>query len=80
MFGLGLSEIITLAIVIIVVLNPRDLPIIVRKIGKTYAKIMQQVNQLKKSYKKFEEDLQIEELNDIEIVKPQFKNRKKKIL
>ena len=80
MFGLGLSEIITLVIVIIVVLNPRDLPIIVRKIGKIYAKIMQQVNQLKKSYKKFEEDLQIEELNDIEIVKPQFKNRKKKIL
>lgn len=80
MFGLGLSEIITLIIVIIVVLNPKDLPIIVRKIGKTYAKIMQQVNQLKKSYKKFEEDLQIEELNNIEIVKPQFKNKKKKIL
>lgn len=80
MFGLGISEIITIVVVIIVVLNPKDLPIIVRKIGKTYAKIIQQVNQLKKAYKKFEEDLQIEELNNIEIVKPQFKNKKKKIL
>ncbi|MCY1151383.1 MAG: hypothetical protein PQJ49_05995 [Sphaerochaetaceae bacterium] len=80
MFGLGLSEIFTIIIVIIVVLNPKDLPIIVRKIGKTYAKIIQQLNQIKKSYQKFEEDLKIEELNNIEVTKTQFKNKNKKTL
>jgi Tat protein translocase TatB subunit len=80
MFGLGLSEIFTIFIVIIVVLNPKDLPIIVRKVGKTYAKIMQQLNQIKKSYQKFEEDLKIEELNNIEVTKTQFRNKNKKIL
>ncbi len=80
MFALGLSEIFTIFIVIIVVLNPKDLPIIVRKVGKTYAKIMQQINQLKKSYQKFEEDLKIEELNNIEVTKTQFRNKNKKLL
>ncbi len=80
MFALGLSEIFTIFIVIIVVLNPKDLPIIVRKVGKTYAKIMQQINQVKKSYQKFEEDLKIEELNNIEVTKTQFRNKNKKLL
>lgn len=57
MFGLGFSEIITLAIVIIVLLNPKDLPIIVRKIGKIYGKIMRQINGIKKSFNDFEQEL-----------------------
>ena len=57
MFGLGVSEIITLAIVIIVLLNPKDLPIIVRKIGKIYGRIMRQINGIKKAFYDFEQEL-----------------------
>ncbi|MBI9104309.1 MAG: hypothetical protein JEY99_17960 [Spirochaetales bacterium] len=57
MFGLGLSEIITLIIVVIVFLNPKDLPFIIRKIGKIYGKIMRQINGLKKTFSDFEKEV-----------------------
>lgn len=57
MFGFGITEIITLIIVIIVLINPRDLPGIVRKIGKIYGSIMKQINGVRKSFAKFEEEI-----------------------
>ncbi|MGD1822742.1 MAG: Sec-independent protein translocase subunit TatA/TatB [Pleomorphochaeta sp.] len=71
MFGFGISEIFTLIIVIVLLLNPKDLPKIVRKLGKIYGNIMRQVNQVKKSYHKFEEDLKITEIKDFEDTKYQ---------
>lgn len=79
MFGLGLSEICTIIIVIVIVLNPKDLPLIVRKLGKIYATIMREVNHLKQSYKNFEEDIKItdfEELEDLNLKSKKRKNRK----
>lgn len=67
MFGLGLSEIFTVIIVAIVILNPKDLPVLVRKIGKLYAVMMRQVNGLKKAYADFEEEVKIDDIDDIDI-------------
>ncbi|MDC7227627.1 MAG: hypothetical protein PQJ61_12755 [Spirochaetales bacterium] len=57
MFGFGFSEIITILVVVIVLINPKELPSIVRKIGKMYGKIMRQINHLKKVYDEFEEEV-----------------------
>ena len=76
MFGLGLSEIFTIIVVAIVILNPKDLPVLVRKIGKIYAVIMRQVNGLKKAYADFEEEVKIDDIADIDITN--FNDRKHK--
>lgn len=57
MFGFGITEIITVIIVIIVLVNPKDLPVIVRKIGKIYASIMKQMNAVRKDFHNFEEEV-----------------------
>lgn len=57
MFGFGFSEIVTIIIVVIVFLNPKDLPRIVRTIGRIYGKIIRQINGLKKTYGQFEEEV-----------------------
>lgn len=57
MFGLGLTEIVTLIIVIIIFMNPKDLPLIVRKIGIIYGKIMRQINGIKKTFSDFEQEV-----------------------
>lgn len=57
MFGFGITEIITLIIVMIVLVNPRDLPVIVRKIGKIYGSLMKQINGARKSFANFEEEI-----------------------
>jgi len=57
MFGFGITETITLVIVVLVLINPKDLPIIVRKLGNIYAKIMKQINILRKSYSDFEDEI-----------------------
>jgi Sec-independent protein translocase protein TatA len=58
MFGFGITETITLIIVILVLINPKDLPLIVRKIGTIYAKIMRQINILRKAYSNFENEVE----------------------
>ncbi|MGD1833146.1 MAG: Sec-independent protein translocase subunit TatA/TatB [Sphaerochaetaceae bacterium] len=57
MFGFGITETITLVIVILVLINPKDLPVIVRKLGNIYARIVRQINILKKSYSDFEQEV-----------------------
>ncbi|MDC7246112.1 MAG: hypothetical protein PQJ47_09425 [Sphaerochaetaceae bacterium] len=57
MFGFGITETITLVIVILVLINPKDLPVIVRKLGNIYARIVKQINILKKSYSDFEQEV-----------------------
>ncbi|MDC7235135.1 MAG: hypothetical protein PQJ58_18015 [Spirochaetales bacterium] len=57
MFGFGISEIITLLIVFIVLINPKDLPLLVRKIGKTYGAVMKQINTVRKSWQNYEEEI-----------------------
>jgi sec-independent protein translocase protein TatB len=57
MFGLGTSEIIIIVIVALVLINPKDLPRIVRKIGKIYGKVMREINGVRKTYGQFEKEV-----------------------
>ncbi len=75
MFGLGISELITIIIVFLVVINPKDLPIIVRKIGKIYGKFIREVNQIKKSYHQFEDDIKIKDINNFDKKYPRTQNK-----
>jgi Sec-independent protein translocase protein TatA len=75
MFGFGITEIITIIVVIIVLVNPRDLPVIVRKTGKIYGSIMKQINGVRKSFTTFEEEVKTAaSFSEDEI----FVNRKKR--
>jgi sec-independent protein translocase protein TatB len=64
MFGLGFSEVLTLGIVIIVLLNPKDLPKIMHKLGSLYARIMREFNGAKKTYHEFEKEITDIDLED----------------
>ena len=66
MFGFGLTEIITIVIIVLVLINPKDLPRIVRKLGTIYGKIMRQINILRKTYSDFEKEVDTV-VKDIEI-------------
>jgi Sec-independent protein translocase protein TatA len=57
MFGFGITEIITLLIVIIVLVNPRDIPALVRKMGRVYGSVMRQMNGIRKNFARFEEEI-----------------------
>lgn len=57
MFGLGIAEIITVLIVILVLFNPKDLPAIVRTVGRVYGSVMKQLNGVRKTYGQFEKEL-----------------------
>ncbi len=57
MFDFGISETITLVIVILVLINPKELPAIVRKIGQIYGQIMKQINAVKRTYSDFEKEV-----------------------
>lgn len=66
MFGIGVSEIITIIIVLLVIINPKDLPKITRKAGNIYANIMRQINRLRKTYKEFSDEIEtLSEIDDI---------------
>lgn len=58
MFGFGFSEFITLGIVILVFLNPKDLPVIVKRLGRIYGRVMRQVNGARRTYREFEKELE----------------------
>jgi len=75
MFGLGISEIITLIIVFLVIINPKDLPKIVNKIGKIYGGFIREVNQIKKSYHQFEDDIKITDVKDFDKKYPKTQNK-----
>ncbi|MDC7220594.1 MAG: twin-arginine translocase TatA/TatE family subunit [Spirochaetales bacterium] len=57
MFGLGTSEIIVIVIVALVLINPKEMPRIVRKLGKVYATIMREINGVRKTYGQFENEV-----------------------
>ena len=62
MFGLGLSEIILVIIVLIIIINPKDYPIIIRKVSKSY----QQLLEFKKVVTRELNMLDIDEIKDNE--------------
>lgn len=76
MFGFGITETITLVIVVLVLINPKDLPLIVRKIGTIYAKIMRQINILRKAYSNFENEVETV-AKEIEIDKTDIRTKKR---
>ena len=64
MFGFGFSEIITILIVLIILINPKDLPKIAKKAGKIYATFVRQLNGVKRTFKDFTDE--VETLSSIE--------------
>jgi Sec-independent protein translocase protein TatA len=58
MFGISLPEGITVCIVVLVLLNPKDLPKIVRKLGVVYGHAMRRINGARKTYREFESELE----------------------
>lgn len=58
MFGIGLSELIAIGVVIILLVNPKDLPRISRKAGALYASCIRQWNGFKRSIKEFEKEIE----------------------
>ena len=65
MFGLGTSEIIIIAVAALILTNPKDLPVIVRKIGKMYGTVMRHINGVRKSYGQFENEVKsLTDFND----------------
>jgi Sec-independent protein translocase protein TatA len=58
MFGFGFSEVVTICIVVVVLVNPKDLPLIMRKLGKLYGSLMKQINGARKTYREFEKELE----------------------
>lgn len=67
MFGLGFSEIVVITIVLLVLVNPKELPAIARKSGKVYSRIMREFNGFKKTFKEFENEVkELAELEPIE--------------
>lgn len=40
MFGVGLWEIVAIAVVALVLIRPRDLPVVLRKLGRAYGKLV----------------------------------------
>ncbi|MDC7222252.1 MAG: hypothetical protein PQJ60_00855 [Spirochaetales bacterium] len=67
MFGFGFSEIITLVIVVIVLFNPKEMPRLLRKIGRIYSTIMKEVNGARKVLRQLDEGLQTISDKDIPI-------------
>lgn len=65
MFGLGISEIIVVAAVALILINPKELPGIVRKIGRIYGTAMRHVNGVRKKYGHFGNEVRsLTDLND----------------
>lgn len=57
MFGIGFSEMITLIIVMLILINPKDFPRLVHRIGKVYGKINRELREMKKVYGEFEKEV-----------------------
>jgi len=75
MFGFGFSEAITLIIVAVILISPKDFPRIVRLVGNAYGRIIRQVNRAKEIYSEFEEEVKI--ATDMDVngeTSPQVKN------
>lgn len=68
MFGISMSELVVILLVVLVLINPKDLPGLARKTGSIYATIIRQWNGMKRTMKKFEEEVELYsklEANDI---------------
>lgn len=77
MFGLGVSEIVIIAIVIIVLVHPKDLPDLSRKAGRLYASVMRQINDARRTFKDLEKEINI--LSDLDSPEEKNKSRKNKM-
>mgnify|MGYP000330179932 CR=1 FL=1 len=58
MFGFGLSELLVILIVIVALINPKELPSIIRKVGAIYGFCIKQLNGMKRAVKKIDEEIQ----------------------
>lgn len=72
--GIGLSEILVVAVIIIIFIRPADMPRIVRFIGKTWAKFYMYFSIFKREVRKMETDIGIEEeMKEIRAINAQLK-------
>ena len=58
MFNLGLQEILVISLIAIVFINPKDLPVLFRRLGETYRKIKDMRVAFLKTLEEVEEEAQ----------------------
>jgi sec-independent protein translocase protein TatB len=76
MFGFGFSEILTVVIVALVLINPKDLPKIMRKFGEFYGKMRDQLNGIKEQFNTFDRDVKyLTEIESPEEIVPWKKDK-----
>lgn len=74
MFGLGTAEIIVVVIVALILINPKDLPGLVRKGGRIYGKLMREINGVRKNFSQFEEEVKfLAEIEESDLTKTRRK-------
>jgi Sec-independent protein translocase protein TatA len=66
MFGLGLWEILAIVVIVLVVINPKDWPKIVRRIGAVYGKLTQLHTSMMRMIREVEAEARRGSLPDIE--------------
>jgi Sec-independent protein translocase protein TatA len=72
--GIGLSEILVLAVIIVIFIRPADMPKIVRYIGKMWAKFYLYFSIFKREIRKIETEIGIEEeMKEIRAINAQLK-------
>lgn len=47
MFGMGLGEIVTVAVVLLILVRPREIPRLMRRLGRVYGQLMEQIDAVK---------------------------------
>jgi Sec-independent protein secretion pathway components len=72
MFGIGLSEFLVIACVVIVFVRPRDLPRFFRKLGKMYAQVKKAYDELVSAKDQIVRDIEAEvDLEELAKTKPE---------
>lgn len=78
MFGIGVSEIIVIALVLVVLVKPKEVPGIARKLGGYYKSLMKSVNGVKSEIKKLGDELDFQEEEKVlkDLISPIVKKKK----
>lgn len=76
MFGIGTTELIVILFVAVILINPRELPKLMRKAGNIYARGMRQWNGFRKSMRELQRE--IDKYSRIENEQPINSEKKEK--
>ncbi len=60
--GVGLTELLVLAVVMLLVLGPRELPLMMRRLGQVYRKVRQMGREFQRGFDELGRELEMDEL------------------